>query len=160
MQPPVAPIALDYIAEALQAAGHAVQLLDLCWEKDPAAAIKRFFKKTSFGLIGMTLRNTDDCAFTSRQSFLAGFVDLVKIVRNNSDAPIVVGGVGFSVMPERILALSNTDFGIWGEGEFALPQLASRMEKRQKLQDLPNLIWRRGDVWQRNPPNWNSPADP
>jgi radical SAM superfamily enzyme YgiQ (UPF0313 family) len=159
MEPPVAPIALDYLAEALQAGGHGVQLLDLCWEKDPVAAIKRFFKKSSFGLIGMTLRNTDDCVFTSRQSFLAGFIDLVKAVRNNSDAPIVVGGVGFSVMPERVLALSNADFGIWGEGEFALPQLASRLEKRQKLEDLPNLIWRRGDTWQRNPPNWNSPAD-
>lgn len=159
MQPPVAPIALDYIAEALQASGHPVRLLDLCWEKDPDLAIRKFFKNSSFGLIGMTLRNTDDCAFTSRQSFLEDFLDLVKAVRKNTDAPIVLGGVGFSVMPEQILALSKADYGIWGEGEFALPQLASRLEKRQKHQDLPNLIWRRGESWQRNPPVWNSPAE-
>ena len=72
----------------------------------------------------MTLRNTDDCAFTSRQSFLAGFIDLVKTIRENTDAPIVLGGVGFSVMPEQILSLSTADFGVWGEGEFVLPQLA------------------------------------
>ena len=159
MQPPVAPIALDYLAEALHAGGHVVKLLDLCWEKDPASAIRRFFKKANFSLIGMTLRNTDDCAYTSRQSFLSGFVDLVKSVREKSGAPIVLGGVGFSVMPEQILTLSKADFGIWGEGEFALPQLATRLEKKQSLQDLPNLIWRRGDAWQRNPPVWNSPAD-
>jgi hypothetical protein len=159
LQPPVAPIALDYIAEALQANGHPARLLDLCWEKDPEAAFRKFFKNSSFGLVGMTLRNTDDCAFTSRQSFLADFVGLVKSVRNHTDAPIVLGGVGFSVMPETILTLSEADYGIWGEGEFALPQLASRLEKRQKHEDLPNLIWRRGDSWQRNPPVWNSPAE-
>ncbi len=140
MQPPVAPIALDYVAEALHSAGHAIELLDLCWEEDPDAAIRRFFKDARFGLIGMTLRNTDDCAFTSGQSFLPGFVELVQAVRENSDAPIVVGGVGFSVMPERVLELSGADFGIWGEGEFVLPELASRLEDKMPHLDLPNLI--------------------
>ena len=128
MQPPVAPIGLDYVAEAMNAAGHSVSVLDLCWEKDPKSAIAKFFKRSEFDLVGMTLRNTDDCAFTSGQSFLSGFVELVKTVRENSDAPIVLGGVGFSVMPEQILALTQADFGIWGEGEFVLPALASCLE--------------------------------
>jgi radical SAM superfamily enzyme YgiQ (UPF0313 family) len=156
MEPPVAPIGLDYVAEALHSGGHAVRLLDLCWEEDALSAINRFFKDSEFELIGMTLRNTDDCAFTSRQSFLSAFTDLVKTVRENSGAPIVLGGVGFSVMPEQILALSKADFGVWGEGEFVLPQLAGRLEKKQPHQDLPNLIWRRDGEWQRNPPSWNS----
>jgi tryptophan 2-C-methyltransferase len=159
MQPPVAPIALDYIAEALHAAGHIVQLLDLCWEEAPKSAIERFLKNSSFGLVGMTLRNTDDCVLTSRQSFLPGFVEIVKAVRDNSDAPIVLGGVGFSVMPEHILALSNADFGIWGDGEFVLPELAERLENKKSHADLPNLIWRENGKWRRDPPSWRSPAD-
>ncbi|MBN1571137.1 MAG: radical SAM protein [Acidobacteria bacterium] len=159
MQPPVAPIALDYIAEALNTGGHEVKLLDLCWEDNPESAIKRFFGGSEFGLIGMTLRNTDDCAFTSRQSFLSGFVDLVKSVRENSGAPVVLGGVGFSVMPEEILSLSKADYGVWGEGEFVLPQLANRLSKKESHEDLPNLVWKRNGTWQRNPPSWNSPAD-
>ena len=159
MQPPVAPIGLDYVAEALNAAEHSVQVLDLCWEKDPKLAIADFFKDSEFGLIGMTLRNTDDCAFTSRQSFLPEFIDLAKVVKENSAAPVVLGGVGFSVLPEQILALSNADFGVWGEGEFVLPQLAERLELRQPYQDLPNLIWRHDGEWHRNPPAWRSPAD-
>lgn len=158
MQPPVAPIALDYIAEALNAAGHGVRLLDLCWEAAPESAIKRFFRDFECGLTGMTLRNTDDCAFTSRQSFLSGFLDLVKCVRENSGAPVVLGGVGFSVMPEQILALSTADFGVWGEGEFVLPQLAARLEKKESFEDLPNLVWRSNGAWQRNAPLWNSAA--
>lgn len=157
-QPPVAPIGLDYVAEALHAAGHGVQLLDLCWEEDPHSAIGRFFGNTGVGLIGMTLRNTDDCAFTSGRSFVPGFIELVKAVREHSDAPIVVGGVGFSVMPERILALSNADFGVWGEGEFVLPELAARLEGNMPHQELSNLIWREDGKCRRNPPSWPSLA--
>jgi hypothetical protein len=159
MQPPVAPIGLDYIAEALHAAGHGVQLLDLCWEENPHSAINSFFKNSAFGLVGMTLRNTDDCAFTSGQSFLPGVVELVKTVRENSDAPIVLGGVGFSVMPEQILAQANADFGVWGEGEFVLPELAACLESGEPYRDLSSLIWCENGSWRRNPPSWRSPAD-
>jgi radical SAM superfamily enzyme YgiQ (UPF0313 family) len=157
-QPPVAPIGLDYVAEALHAAGHAVRFLDLCWEEDPDSAIGRFFRDTEFGLIGMTLRNTDDCAFASGASFLPGFLELVKTVRENADAPIVLGGVGFSVMPEQVLMLSNADFGVWGEGEFVLPELAARLEKNMPYQDLPSLIWQKEGRWRRNLPSRESLA--
>jgi radical SAM superfamily enzyme YgiQ (UPF0313 family) len=40
-----------------------------------------------------------------------------------------------------------------------LPELASRLERGQEWRDLPNLIWRRGGVWQRNPPSTWSLAD-
>ncbi|MBP1625296.1 MAG: Tryptophanase [Acidobacteria bacterium] len=156
LQPPVGPIALDYIAEALHAAGQAVSILDLCWEKDPELAVAQFLQKSDFGLVGMTLRNTDDCAFTSRQSFLPFFARMVKAVRENSSAPIVLGGVGFSVMPERILSRVDADFGVWGEGDFVLPELARRVENRTQWHDLPNLIWRHDGTWRRNPPSFRS----
>ncbi len=159
MKPPIAPIGLDYIAEALHAAGHSVTLLDLCWEDDPHAAIRQFLRKSDYGLIGMTLRNTDDCSFVNCQSFLPGFIDLIQTVRHNTDAPIVLGGVGFSVIPEKILSLSKADFGIWGEGEFILPELANRLEKREGWRDMPNLLWPEDGKWRRNPPSWRSLVD-
>jgi radical SAM superfamily enzyme YgiQ (UPF0313 family) len=131
-----------------------VELLDLCWEPDPHAAVARFLDSADFGLVGITLRNTDDCGYTSRQSFLPEFADLVGAVRAHTDAPIVLGGVGFSVMPEQVLALSGAALGIWGEGEFALPELAARLERNQDWRDLPNLVWRRGSAWQRNAPSF------
>jgi hypothetical protein len=150
MQPPIAPIGLDYLAEALNASGHNVELLDLCWEEDTRRAIAEFLNHGDFGLIGVTLRNTDDCAFTSRQSFLPEFAGIVEAIRMHTDAPIVAGGVGFSVMPEQVLAFSNADAGIRGEGEFVLPALANRLERRREWHDLPNLIWRHDGVWKHN----------
>jgi radical SAM superfamily enzyme YgiQ (UPF0313 family) len=152
MQPPIGPIGLDYVAEALDAAGQRVELLDLCWEQDAHAAIAGFLNGADFGLIGVTLRNTDDCGFTSRQSFLDEFCGVVATIRRQTAAPIVLGGVGFSVMPEQVLELSGADAGVWGDGEFVFPELAGRLERRQEWRDLPNLIWLRDGAWLRNPP--------
>lgn len=105
IKPSIAPIGLEYVAEALYAAGHHVEVLDLCWADDWNSAIASSLDKTSFDLVGITLRNTDDCAFTSRQSFLDEFVDMVNTIRKHTDALIVLGGVGFSVMPEQVLRL-------------------------------------------------------
>ena len=131
IHPPVAPIGLDYLCEALHAAGHSVQLLDLCWAEDAgatgvASAIAESFQDGHFDLVGLTMRNTDDCAYTSRASFVDPFAELALQIRRHTDARLVLGGVGFSVMPELILAHLERehglafDAGIWSEGEFAL----------------------------------------
>jgi tryptophan 2-C-methyltransferase len=159
VQPPVAPIGLDYVAEATNAAGHSVELLDLCWEEDAPSALSVFLKKNEFGLIGVTLRNTDDCAFSSRRSFLPGFVEIIKNIRTGTGAPIVLGGVGFSVMPELIVSRTGADFGIWGEGEFVLPELAHRLENQKEWRNLPGLIWRSDKALQRNAPDTRSLTD-
>lgn len=156
MQPPIAPIGLDYVAEALNSAGHSVEILDLCWEANPLTAISGFLSGSEFGLIGMTLRNTDDCAFMNCQSFLPPLAEYAKAVRENTEAPIMLGGVGFSVMPERILTLTNANFGIWGEGEFAAVELARRLEKQESWENVPNLLWRKNGGWMRNSPVWGA----
>lgn len=109
IKPPIAPIGLEYVAEALNAAGHHVEILDLCWVDDCDSAIANFLTRTCFDLVGVTLRNSDDCAFTSKQSFLREFADMVNTIRKHTDALIVLGGVGFSVMPERVLNLCEAD---------------------------------------------------
>jgi hypothetical protein len=152
IKPPIAPIGLDYLAEALDAGGHDVSLLDVCWADNCHSAITSFFRSASFDLVGVTLRNTDDCAFTSRQSFLAPFSEMVGTIRNNTDALIAVGGVGFSVMPERVLDLSQADVGVWGGGEFSITTLADRVEAGREWRTVPNLIWRRDGGWHHNPP--------
>jgi hypothetical protein len=151
IKPPIGPIGLEYVAEALNAAGHHVEVLDLCWADDWGSAIASFFEKTSFALIGVTLRNTDDSAFASRQSFLAEFAEIVNTIRRHTDAPIVLGGVGFSVMPEHVLKLCESDAGVWGDGEFPLVELASMIEAKREWLGLPNLVWRRNGEYHRNP---------
>ncbi|OGV74384.1 MAG: hypothetical protein A3K19_27205 [Lentisphaerae bacterium RIFOXYB12_FULL_65_16] len=154
MRPPIAPIGLEYVAEAMHAAGHDVVVLDLCWEDDWRAAMVRFFAGPEFELVGLTLRNTDDCGVLSRQSFLPDFAEMVRELRTRTAAPLVVGGVGFSVMPERVLERVGADVGIWGEGEFALAEFARSLETGGDGRDVPGLIWKRDGAWVRNPPTF------
>ncbi|MDY6952397.1 MAG: radical SAM protein [Thermodesulfobacteriota bacterium] len=150
IRPPIAPIGMDYVAEALSSAGHHVKILDLCWADDWGFAVSRFFDKAHFDLIGLTLRNTDDCAFASRESFLPGFASMVKTVGNHTDAPMVVGGVGFSVMPEQVLKRCGADFGLWGDGEFGLVAFAESLEGKRSRQEVAGLIWQEQGIWRHN----------
>lgn len=155
IRPPIAPIALDYIAEYLHAQDHQIDVLDLCWEEDVDRAIVEFFSTQTYGLVGITLRNTDDCGFASRCSFLKPFADMVATIHGHSGpAPIIAGGVGFSVMPEAVLELCGPDAGVWGEGEAALAAVADRLDAREDWHGAPGLIWRDGDTWQRNAPEY------
>ena len=148
IRPPIAPIGLDYVAEALNTAGHHVEILDLCWADDWGAAVRHCLNETRFDLIGVTLRNTDDCAFTSRQSFLDEFVNMINTIRKYTDALIVVGGVGFSVMPEEILRLCKADAGLWGDGELGL--LRPRVALDSGHED--DAVREQGGLHRRDPP--------
>ncbi len=159
IKPPIAPIGLDYVAEVLNAAGHHVEVLDLCWEDEWGSAIANFFDGTHFDLIGVTLRNTDDCTFTSRQSFLDEFADMVGAIRKHTDAVVVLGGVGFSVIPERVLEVCEADAGLWGDGDFDFLQLANKIERREEWHNFSNLIWRDHGRWRRNPQSMLSLAN-
>jgi radical SAM superfamily enzyme YgiQ (UPF0313 family) len=149
IRPPISPIGLEYVAETLQAAGKSVEILDLCWKDDMDADIENFFSDKHFNLVGLTLRNTDDCAFTTRQSFVADFKDIVRKIKNVTNAKILIGGVGFSTQPEAILSACRADAGIRGDGEFTLLELVRRIESQQDWRDLPNLIFFDGSRWVR-----------
>ncbi len=150
MKPPIAPIGMEYVAESLIAAGFPVDILDLCWEDDFTTAISDFFSQKEYALVGLSLRNTDDCAFSKRQSFLGDFYAMVSIVRGLTDALLVVGGVGFSSMPELILDNCDADAGVWGDGEFAFVELTKRIRKHTAWKDVPGAICKQNGAWQRN----------
>jgi hypothetical protein len=158
IKPPIAPIGLEYVAEAADSAGHEVQVLDLCWEEDVDTAIAGFLRSSAFDLIGLTLRNTDDCSFATRDSFVGDLADLVTSIRASAEAPTVLGGVGFSVMPEPILELTGADLGVWGDGEFAIAALADclqagadwREQAARSPANLPGVVWKADGEWRRS----------
>lgn len=151
IKPPISPLGLEYVAEALLAGGHEVNILDLCWEEQPEKAISGFFNDREYGLVGISIRNTDDCSFATRESFLPGCSRIVETIRKHSGAPIIAGGVGFSVMPEAVMATTGVDAGVLGDGEFTLTGIADRCQRQASWEDLPNLVLHRNGVFRSNP---------
>lgn len=151
IQPPIAPIGLEYLAETLFHAGYKPDLLDLCWEEDWRNGMRRFFGSREYDVVGFTLRNTDDCAFTSRHSFLPEFLDILDCARDMTGAFILVGGVGFSTMPDLILEACSADAGVHGSGEHTMLRLLQCLDLNEEWRRIPGLIFREGDRLHRNP---------
>ncbi len=154
MHPPIAPIGLDYIASAVRDTGIAVDGIDLCLADDAESELDRYFAAQRPELVGLTFRNVDDCFWSSCQSFVPRFLDDVAAVRRRTDAPIVLGGVGYSLFPRRLLECSGADFGIHGDGERALIQLLDQIKGGRCWELVDGLLfWREGQVV-ANPPAW------
>lgn len=153
MEPLVAPIGLDYVAEALVGEGCEVDILDLALaESDARDALSAHLSAREPDVIGITLRNTDDCYMASGESFLPDLRAVVEAARAVSDSQIVLGGAGFSVMPEAVLEATGVDIGVWCEGELSLPLVARRVAQGESLDDVPNLVLRDGEGWRRTKP--------
>nr|HPO10596.1 cobalamin-dependent protein [bacterium] len=93
MKPPVTPVALDYLGQALEQAGFDVELLDLSFADDPVAAIEQSVTDNE-DLVAVTVRNTDDCYLASRDFILDKTKVLLAEIRRRTSAPVIVGGAG------------------------------------------------------------------
>lgn len=146
-RPPVSPVGLEYVGEALAEAGLTVRVLDLALEADWKAALAKELKDNEPLLAGISVRNTDDCSFVSRKSFLPWISQVVAEVRQLSRAFVLLGGIGFSIMPEAILRLTRADAGIAGDGEEVVAALTRCFMNSEDISQLPNVVyWNKGKV--------------
>src|SRR5512137_2939334 len=97
MRPPVAPLALDYIGDGLRSAGFGVRLLDLAFASRTPESIAAAVADADPLLVGVTFRNTDDCFLPSRAYFVPRLRELVSTLKTATDAPVVLGGCGYSI---------------------------------------------------------------
>ena len=57
---PVVPNGLACVASALDAAGHEVRFLDLCFEKNPVRSAEKVARTFKPSIIGLSIRNIDN----------------------------------------------------------------------------------------------------
>ncbi len=134
---PVYPLGLDYVAGAI-AADHQVHLLDMnCRTLD--ASFEAEIAALDPEIIGISLRNIDNTDAAGPASFLAPYRQLMQSVRRITRAPIVLGGSGFTIFPQEIMALLQADYGIVGEGE-RLADLLACLAAGKKPDALAGLV--------------------
>jgi radical SAM superfamily enzyme YgiQ (UPF0313 family) len=143
MTPPIGPIGLDYVAGAARGAGIKVDVIDLCLADDRRRALEDYFATHSPELAGLSFRNVDDCFWPNADWFVPRLAETVSTIRDFSDAPIVVGGVGFSIFAERIVEHAGVDFGIRGDGEQAIISLIEELRGSRNFERIDGLVWRR-----------------
>lgn len=138
---PVYPLGLDYVAGAVSRR-HEVRCLDLnCLDGDEA--LERAIGAWTPEIVGLSLRNVDNTDSREPRSFMAEYRRLALRVRRCSDAPIVLGGSGFTLFPDEAMSLLEADYGVVGEGERLGPLLEALAAGRDPA-GLPGVVTRRG----------------
>jgi radical SAM superfamily enzyme YgiQ (UPF0313 family) len=154
MVPAIGPIGLDYVAASLENAGIDFDLVDLALADQPEKVIKDHFSTRVPELVGLSFRNADDCFWPSADWFVPGLKNTIDTIRTITDAPIVIGGVGFSIFPRAIVEYTGADFGISGDGEDAITELYRQLKAAKRFKEVPGLVWRENNKINSNPPSW------
>lgn len=135
---PVIPLGLLTVLEACPST-HERLFLDLCFELDPERALRDFIRAQKPELVALSLRNLQSADYGDAHSNVQAYEGLVAAVREVSDAPIVLGGGGYSLMPEALLEQLSADFGVAGEGEIVLPALVEALSTGADLAEVAGL---------------------
>ncbi|MCP5004741.1 MAG: lipid biosynthesis B12-binding/radical SAM protein [Planctomycetes bacterium] len=111
------PLGMSMIASALKNEGIDVEQRDYLKSEKSLDILKEELKKIDPGVVGISIRNIDNVNLMNEQRYIDAVTAIVAMIRENSKAIIILGGSGFSIMPEVILEKSGADYGIVGEGE-------------------------------------------
>ena len=126
---PVYPLGMAMVGSALKSAGHEVVQIDLLQEGLSAEAVGELVRRESPGVVGISIRNIDNVNLLNEKRYVDATGDLVQAIRRVSNATIVLGGSGFSILPEQVLRRTGADYGIVGEGEAAVVSLVAGVER-------------------------------
>lgn len=139
MNIPPLPLGPALVAAASRRAGHDVILLNLMLERDTESAIRERIEDLRPEVIGISVRNIDDQDMACPKFLLPPVREVVATCRILCDAPIVVGGAGYSIFPESVLRYLGADMGIRGEGEIVFPALVECMQNSAAVAGLPGV---------------------
>ncbi len=83
----------------------------------PMDAVGEMIRDNAPEIIGISIRNIDNVNLLNEKRYSEVVGSIVRRIRQETDVSVVLGGSGFSIMPEVILREAGADYGIVGEGE-------------------------------------------
>ena len=117
----VPALGLACVAAATENAGHETRLLDSMVTKSPQMAVAEAIDDFHPEVIGVSVRNIDDQKMRNPRFLLDQAREAIAWCRQSSGAPVVLGGAGFSILPQPILQYLDAEMGVQGEGETFFP---------------------------------------
>jgi radical SAM superfamily enzyme YgiQ (UPF0313 family) len=107
--------------------------------EDPSGIVQQRIEDFRPEAIGVSVRNIDDQKMTPSRFLLEQTKEIVNLCREHSEAPIILGGAGYSIFPQSALEYLGAHMGIQGEGEVLFPHLLNRLQRREDLRGFPGL---------------------
>lgn len=137
------PVGLGYLATALRNIGHEPDVQDCVINKWNIKNILDYIDISKPEIVGITMFSQS----------INNVREILKEIKTKYPKIIsIIGGPHPTGISERVLKdLKNADYGVIGEGEIPLQQLAKYLEKGEgKLENIPGLIWREGTTIHSN----------
>jgi hypothetical protein len=132
---------------------------ELIWQR----LVKTLIVENEPVAIGITIRQVDSLnVFDSldgkvRFDPIGLTKRLIKFLRTQTTAPIILGGFGFTAMTQPLFDLLRPDYGICGEPDGLFAALPQVLQGRD-LSQVPNLVYWSGDKIVVNPRQYYPPA--
>ena len=155
----VAPIGAACIIRTLERHGHDVHFVDLCFASNLKRTLLSALKKSNPDIVGLAIRNLDNCSSTSQKTFYQTARRVIRTVREHSHATIIMGGGGASVLPQELARYLDVSYTFIGEGEESLPAFLRAYSGGTGFSDIPGLLYREENNWHLNPPDYGGDLD-
>jgi radical SAM superfamily enzyme YgiQ (UPF0313 family) len=157
---PVVPNGLACVASALDAAGHTVSFLDLCFAGNPIATSREAAKTFKPDIIGVSVRNIDNSDAIALRHYTPEARDVLGALRAAAPhAKVIAGGAAFGVAPEALFRDLGVDYAVAGDGERASVALVNALSAGLPIDALPGLVRDRNGTVAFTPPGEDADLD-
>ncbi len=157
---PVVPNGLACVASALDAAGHRVRFLDLCFASDPVASARRAAAEFKPDIIGVSVRNIDNSDAIALRHYTPEARSVLHALRQAAPgAKVIAGGAAFGVAPEALFRDLAVDYAVAGDGERASVALVNALSSGAPIEALPGLVRDRNGTVVFTPPGEDADLD-
>ncbi len=124
------PIGLGYMIAVLEKSRHKCFLIDAIKDQLTIEQTVAKIKESKPDLVAINIMT-------------AYYYNAQKIIQllKKENLKIVIGGAHVSALPKRTLKETNADYGINGEGEYAMLELVNKLENNEDVSKVENLIY-------------------
>lgn len=124
---PVYPLSLARLARAVETRGDQVRQFDLLVHGNHQ--LPEVLQEYQPNLVALSLRNLDNLDTTAYRSYLSSYREIMNIICSHTQAPVVLGGSGFSLLPHELLQRLDGNLGVIGPGEGALNAILQALDE-------------------------------
>jgi len=136
-------LGIEYISSVLKKSGHKTDLIF-----DPGAGdveykfntVSRLFNFEEKILLKLKRFSPDIIAFSSMTNLFPWVRRFSRIIKENYDIPVLVGGLHPTIAPLETINCKYIDFICRGEGEYATLELINKLEIGKEINNIQN-IW-------------------
>lgn len=128
----VPPLGIAYVAAVLEEAGYKVKIIDAIAQNLTSAEMREIILDEAPEIVGVT----------AMISNVRGALEAAKLAKE-CNVTTVLGGPLMSLYPREVLSYDFIDYGIIGEGEYPMLELAKSIERGLLVDSIKGLAYKK-----------------